>query len=388
MKSTVKYIIKGVAGVTIASGLWSCAAESPFESEGIGTVCLHTTINTATTRAVTGYTDEELADKCMVYISRKNGKAATGDKPDGLVYRKQGLGNVDPQIMLKPGNYAAEAWTGDSVAASYDKKFFRGYQDFEVSKGNITTVNLNCKIQNVVVSFDPNSTALPLMNENFTITIHNGTADLMLDKTNLKGYFMVPDGEGEESLGYTIKATRKEDGNAIERKGTIANVQRACEYKLVLDYNPPSSNLGGTSSFDINIEEENVGGEGESNLANSEPTITGVGFDIATTLDYSGSALIPNEIGVTVCAVGNGFKSAAISGTASINLLEATSLPEGIEFTTPSYDKDKNVTTAFLLFKKSYIEQLSTGEHAFKISVTDNSSEEGKTTEKTLTIKR
>lgn len=390
MKRNIKNILTGVVGASLAAGLWSCAAETPFQDEGTGTVHLHTMVSNITTRAVTGYTDQELKDKCVVYITRANGDAATESNKDGLVYRKKGLDNVDENIILKTGHYIAEAWTGDSVPVSYDKKFFRAYSPFDVTKGSITSVSLPCKIQNVIVSFNPESSALEYMNDDYSITIHNESANLVLDKDHLKGYFMIPDVEdAEESLTYTVTGTRKDDGKTFVKTGIIEDVKRAWEYTLSFEYNPPTADFGSIHFFNIDIEGEGVGGEEEKPLVATDPTITGVGYNITDQWDFTDDNNIPDDIGVMICAVGDGLsKMSVTSGTNSfdLNTAAATWKEAGIEWIAPTYDASTKVSTAYLLFKKKFILSLADNtEHVITISVTDKSN---KTTTTNLKIKR
>ncbi len=162
MKKYISYLLTGVVGGAMAVSFWSCASENPFDNEGSGVIQLRTVVNNITTRA-TEYSQEDLEKNCVVYISDKN------KTENALVYKKQGLQNVDSQITLKSGSYVAEAWTGDSVPVSFDKKFYRGYQDFEVEKGSTKNVVLNCKIANVVASINAETSALSLMSDDYKL---------------------------------------------------------------------------------------------------------------------------------------------------------------------------------------------------------------------------
>lgn len=176
---------------------WSCTSETPFDTDGQGIVKLRTVVNNITTRADgdEASNSQALSDNCIVYIS--------GEK--GLVYKKQGLNNVDTQITLKSGHYVAEAWTGDSVTASFDKKFYRGYQPFDVTSGSLSNVVLNCRIRNVVASVNTATINPNLMNDDYRITIKNSgkEGELVFTKENAesaKGYFMMPKGDTASSI--------------------------------------------------------------------------------------------------------------------------------------------------------------------------------------------
>ena len=45
MKKLISNILNGVVVLTAVNGLWSCSAENPFDSEGEGTIRLHTVVN-------------------------------------------------------------------------------------------------------------------------------------------------------------------------------------------------------------------------------------------------------------------------------------------------------------------------------------------------------
>lgn len=104
----------GVAAGCLLSGmaLQSCALDDPFKADGEGQLKMNLVINSDVTRAENDPAD--LSANCVVYIS--------GEK--GLLHKYKGLENLPDQLTLKTGHYVAEAWTGDSVTASFDKKFF------------------------------------------------------------------------------------------------------------------------------------------------------------------------------------------------------------------------------------------------------------------------
>ncbi|MDE6028577.1 MAG: DUF4493 domain-containing protein, partial [Muribaculaceae bacterium] len=110
----------------------SCSMETPFNTED-GVLKMRFAINTEVTRAE--MSQDELADNCVVYISNEK----------GLVFKEKGLGNLPDEITLRQGNYIAEAWTGDSVPASFDAKFYRCYEPIQIFPGT-NEIDLVCRI--------------------------------------------------------------------------------------------------------------------------------------------------------------------------------------------------------------------------------------------------
>lgn len=389
--------MKGVAGILLPGILWSCSSETPFETDGEGIVRLRTVVNSITTRADDSENDaqQQLSDNCIVYIS--------GTK--GLIYKKQGLSNVDPQITLKAGSYVAEAWTGDSVTASFDKKFYRGYQPFEVTGGSSSNVVLNCKIRNVVASINTATIDPNLMRDDYKVTIKNSGKDgaLVFNKENAetaKGYFMMPN--GDTSLEYLIEGTRK-DGKPFSKSGKIENVQSAHHYILNFEYNPGGSGDPETGGVFINIiiKDENLV-ENDQVDVHTRPTVTGIEFDIDKQLNYIDSANIPDETKVQICSFGELDEIVVSSETGNlpglsypnVNVLKLDERQEnecnaaGLKWSRGTLNEKNNVETAWVSLSKSMIEQLptaSTTEHRINITAKDLV---GKTTTKTLRIVR
>lgn len=387
--------MKGVAGILLPGILWSCSSETPFETDGQGIVRLRTVVNSITTRADDSESEaqQQLSDNCIVYI--------TGSK--GLIYKKQGLSNVDPQITLKAGAYVAEAWTGDSVTASFDKKFYRGYQPFEVTGGSSSNVVLNCRIRNVVASVNTATINPNLMNDDYRITIKNSgkEGELVFTKENAesaKGYFMMP--KGDTALEYTIEGTRK-DGKPFSKSGKIENVESAHHYILNFEYNPNggSDTETGAVFIKIVIKDEDLG-ESDSVDIYAKPTIAGVEFDIDKQRNYIDAANIPDRTRVQVCAFG-GLDEIVINTEAwsllglpaqSFNVLKLDtpdSFKEaGLTWSRSGLNEKNNVETAYVGFKKMMLEKLPTDsktEYTISISAKDIA---GKITTKSLRIVR
>ena len=387
MKTSIKTILTGVVGVSIASGLWGCSAENPFESEGTGTVHLRTVVNAITTRAEddndTQSREQALRDNCVVYISNSK----------GLIFKEKGLDNVPESMVLKTGHYVAEAWSGDSVTASFDKMFFRAYQPFDVQSGNTSNVVLNCKIQNVVVSINTATIDSNLMKDDYVVTVKNTRGELVFTKENAgntRGYFMMPN--GDENIEISISGTRK-DGEPFTKTETIKNVERAHHYILNFAYNPGvSGNDGpmGAVFLQINIKDENLD-ETSSVTVPTGPTITGVEFNVEKQQVYTSDEAIP-ESGLTLklCAFGDGYSKVNVATeswqemelpNASFNVLGLSDVNKsqcntaGLSWTVHDYKSKTGVSTMFLAFDKDMIKKLTAKatEHQINITVIDKS---------------
>lgn len=223
MKRMTNFLTRTAVVMTMAAMLPSCALDQPFGDAGEGDLTITTEIRgdvKVVTRAIGESELVKLKENCIVYI--ENSK--------GLIKKYKGIDNIPQNIRLKTGQYVAEAWSGDSVSASFDKKFYRGYQKFEMGEGS-NALTLKCNIANVLVSVDPESKNVNL--QDMKVTFSHSRGELAFDSSNIdgetKGYFMMPN--ADKDLKYVIEGT-KPDGSAYKKEGVIAGVQRAHEYSM------------------------------------------------------------------------------------------------------------------------------------------------------------
>lgn len=260
-------MVNAALAVSAAALLPSCAMDTPFGEGAEGTLSIRTDIrgDVVRTRAIGSDELAVLRENCVVYI--ENNK--------GLIRKFKGLDNIPAEIKLRTGSYVAEAWSGDSVSASFSQKFYRGWQRFEMNEGS-NALTLKCNIANVIVSVDPASLDVNL--DNMKVTFSHSRGELVFDKDNIgtaKGYFMMPN--ADKDLSYKVEG-KKADGTAYLKQGTIANVQRAHEYCMtVLEDNNEVTEGGALIKLiiaDIPVIDETV-------EIFPAPSITGDGFDIA-----------------------------------------------------------------------------------------------------------
>lgn len=234
------------AALLLAGLGFSCTSEDPFTTEGTGIVRMNVAMNSTATRAnVSEEVLKDLQEKCVVYISDQ----------EGLLHKWVGVQNIPAALSLKYDTYTAEAWSGDSVSASFESKFFKGATTFNVNAQTPTqNVVINCRIVNVVVSVN-NSTINQDLMKNVTVNVSNtgGSLDFENETLTRRGYFMMPDNDTE--LRYVAVVTGF-DGNEVRKEGVIENVIKGHHYILNFTTEPVESTNGG-AFFDIVVKEYN-----------------------------------------------------------------------------------------------------------------------------------
>ncbi|MCM1005182.1 MAG: PCMD domain-containing protein [Prevotella sp.] len=271
MKKNLIYLAAGIfAGGAL---LTSCANDDAF-GDGEGRLSMKMVLNHTITRSGDDVTDRSLAEKATIYISGKH----------GLLYKYQGTDELPGSLALKTGSYVAEAWTGDSVIASFDKKFYKGYQPFDIKTGETTNVVLNCKIANVVSSIAPSQDFYDHVKD-YTVTVGHSyaTLDFTDENKDAHAYFMMPYDEQthsfEPNLTYTVKGELN-DGTPFEKTGTIWNVERAHEYVINIDFTPYQADPYGGAFIKVSIDDYELVINDSVEITGA-PVIAGVGFNLA-----------------------------------------------------------------------------------------------------------
>lgn len=351
------------------------------EGDGEGRLMLKATVNSdvvVKTRA--GQTNDELAKKTLIWIS--NAK--------GAIHKYNGIDEVPAGgIKLLSGHYVAEAWAGDSVSASWDQRYFKGREEFDISKGTATQVNINCKIANTLVSAEYSDKVKELLTD-ITLEVGHakstGTRDGVLEFTQekidqqAKGYFMT--NSRSKDLVYTLRGTLASNGTAFEYSGTIADVARATEYHLIVKHNDQPEDPVGGAWITIEVDTTEVEVE-ETVEITSAPVISGINFDmtqpvsglvgelprrsiwIAAAADIT-SVLVESQAFTTIPDLGgNDFELLGMSERVK-GIVEGA----GINFSLLKHE-DTGFSEIKLNFEKQFLNSLPEGDYTINLTVTD-----------------
>ena len=286
MKKSLLYIS---AALLLGATATSCRDEHLI-TEGEGRMMLETSIMSdvkVVSRALTAEQNEELCNKALIWIS---------DPKKGLIYRYDGLAAFPQQgLPLPTGNYAVEAWTGDSVPASWEYKRYRGYQEFEITRGVNTNVELTCPIRNTVVSVKYGDKVAEVLSDlKLTVSLNDGITDgshglTYEGLTPAKGYYML--NSRTKGFVWTLEGTEA-SGKPFSKSGEYKDADVAdapylaqtTEYVFNIKYDVKGEVEIGGAYFSIEVEPEPVKGEDREVLVVLAPEIKGSGFDLSQTI--------------------------------------------------------------------------------------------------------
>lgn len=171
-----------------------------------------------------------------------------------LVQKYQGIDNLPAEIALSNGNYSVRVTAGDSVAASFEQRFFEGIKEFAIAKGETSTVEVNCGIANTVVAIAWDQSLQEVFKGDCQVTITSATGELVYSSANAdaKGYFSLP--EDNRKLTCKFSATTL-GGEEYVRTTELSDVKDATLYNLTYSYSSIEQGPTGGAALQIQIDE-------------------------------------------------------------------------------------------------------------------------------------
>ena len=377
MKHSVKLL---AAGCIAAAALSACSGEEPFEVKGEGKVFISTTLN-SDVKARSRATVEELRESTKIWISNSTGLVRHFDSPNDL---------PTEGIKLVAGNYVAEAWAGDSVPASFDDRYFKGRQDFTVTRGSNTAVEITCKIANSVVKVVWDETVADVLTD-YKLTVGNsqGSLEFAADETRL-GYFMR--NSRDANLSCTVAGTLL-NGQAYTKEFTIDDIQPATQYTVTIRCNETSTEIGG-GYLSIEVDETEVVVEDEVVIV-AAPSIEGFNFDINEGVRGEQGTLPRRSLWIKTSSKMTALELSCPAFDSSLGIggndFEIFAMNDAIKQLVNNgginwvytYDNVQDFSTLKLNFEKTFFNTLTNGTYPISISVTDAN---GKTASAVLNV--
>lgn len=253
--------------IVVASLLSGCSRDEFQWNDQEGTLRLQIAMDDQVkvqTRALSAEQQAALAADCQVRIY--NG--------EGLVRFYEGLAQVPQEIQLKAGDYRLHVTAGDSVAASFDKRFFRVDEMMKVEAQTVTPVQAICRMRNTLVQahFDA---SLDEALKDYQVTVATAAGSLVFtpDNASAIGYYMLA-AEGSE-LKWHFAGTTIADAPFATEGVVTANPMTL--YQLNFKYAPAGSvDQDGGGRLKLEVETTPI----EENTSEVEyyqrPTITAI----------------------------------------------------------------------------------------------------------------
>ena len=238
-----------------------------------------------------------------------------------MLVRKYDSSNAEMQkpefIWLLEGNYTAIVESGKAVATTFNAEelYYYGEKSFDIKGGETSTVDLVASVQNISVEvlFDQtiSESKQGKFLEGYSVEVKADEKNKLTYTESKKGFFIMP--EGCTTLAWRFAGTYcYADGEqvAVDKSGTIENVEPKKAYKLSFKYSPDANGFLGDLVITVDEKFE----ERDDHLSFSpDPELKGVGFDLSTPCNYAGgerqyvATALAEFVGITITADGKTF---------------------------------------------------------------------------------
>lgn len=358
----------------------ACQSDTLAEGgQGEGRVNFNIAVNSDV--VVTRAADAELTENCKIYVYNS----------DGLIRKYDALGDLPGDgLALVTGDYTVKATAGDSLTASFKEKYYKGSAPFTVKRGESSTVDVVCKIANVLttVKFDP---TVDEVLTDYKVTIKSDFDSLAFTKQHADsiGYFMMT--SKSDKLTYILTGKKKNDGSTYTTQGTIETPLAAHQYDLTVKYSEIQQILGG-AFITIKVDESAVE-VNDTHVLTMPPAVFGKGFDI--TKEYTAEPGLFQEDMTVYVAAATKMTACEVDGSllAKLGLSrcdvvamtddERTAADQKGFGAKYKYSESEDNAVATLTLGAAALNQLPVGDYELNITATDA---KGKSTQKKLTL--
>lgn len=244
MKIANFYIVTALTCVSFCLG--ACKEDRDIAGEQ-GTLQLSIGMSdkiTVASRTLSSEEQTQLEQACKVRIY--NGTS--------LVRKYEGTDNVPSSIPLMSGTYSVRVTAGDSVAASFDQRFFEGNEEFTITQGQSSPVEVKCGIANTVLAFTWDESLKEAFEGDCQVTVTSATGELVYSSANAdaKGYFSLPADNRKLTCKFTAT---KLTGGTYEQTTELTDAQPATLYNMTCKYTATGQETTGGAWLTLSVDE-------------------------------------------------------------------------------------------------------------------------------------
>lgn len=244
MKIANFYIVTALTCVSFCLG--ACKEDRDIAGEQ-GTLQLSVGMSdkiTVASRTLSSEEQTQLEQACKVRIYNET----------SLVRKYEGTDNVPSSIPLMSGTYSVRVTAGDSVAASFDQRFFEGNEEFTITKGQQSPVEVKCGIANTVLAFTWDESLKEAFKGDCQVTVTSATGELVYSSANAdaKGYFSLPADNRKLTCKFTAT---KLTGGTYEQTTELTDAQPATLYNMTCKYTATGQETTGGAWLTLSVDE-------------------------------------------------------------------------------------------------------------------------------------
>lgn len=225
--------------IIASAALFAGCNSEIIEQQGSGSLAIDLSCKSDYTLVTTRATDEEIINDLAIDIVRPYDGWSVNYTPFSSIRGKV--------VELGSGDYMITASSQLKEHAAFEQPIYEGTEDFKIMTGQVTTIDLLCKISNVKVSINLSDNFASELSD-YTVTVSNGKGTLSWVKTSGKDDFKPIVVEGKTvftsaqagyftvaPLSVTVNGHRAVDDTDASTVLYIENVNAADHHILNLD---------------------------------------------------------------------------------------------------------------------------------------------------------
>ena len=278
--------------------------------------------------------------------------------------------DLPERLELIAGAYRVTVEAGESAAASFTKRFYKGEKSFTVTPGENTPVEVKCSLQNTAVAVVFDETIATNFGSDFAVRVMAGTTydesqadapSTLCYTTDATGYFTLA--KGTDALSWQFSGEHTSRGT-VTKSGVISEVRTPGKYTLTFRYSPDLP--GFIEAVAIRVEDKTDDFD-DTIIWSPDPTIEGDGFDLSEPQQYTGG-----ERRIRITTVKPMTAASLTFDGKPYDLLAAISTPEA------GLAVEKTAENALVVtLSDEFFAGCTGGDHTLRIEAADNGGGQG-----------
>ncbi len=223
------------------------------------------------------------------------------ENSDGVVKTWEKYSEFNSKEQFKVGSYKLTASYGDVNIEGFEKPYYQGMENVEITEAGSTNVDLTCTLANSMISI-AYTDAFNGYFSDYEVAIHSeGNENIIIGKDETRACYVSP-----KNIYLTLKLVSQTGVASTFSPGVIVNAQPRHHYKVKHDVN--NGNMGNAQliiSFDDTVENDDIVIDLSDELMSSPaPEIIAYGFTPSQPLSIMKGETLDTPVEVVINARG------------------------------------------------------------------------------------
>ena len=224
--------MKAISIMLLGAGLWMGLASCEMKDEILGDKELSGETGTLALGVVTNDATNTVVTKADAGDATINAFPVTIYDATGEVYESYAHYSEMPDELRMPvGEYRVEAYSDGEFKTEMTEPWFKGEESFSIVKDGTNHVEIECEMQNLPITIEPDGDFLNEFQSGWTITLDDGKGSILTftnkDTAPYKKYWKIA--EGVTSISVNVKATSS-TGDKVTQHYTCTKKNAAEEH--------------------------------------------------------------------------------------------------------------------------------------------------------------